>query len=239
MRSAKYTILIPYLLACISCVPVNKIARHDFDSGFFSLKTDNGEKSQVYLSVKDDSIDVFPIPSGNKTGNPDISSIKSASINKIIPGDYFYKSCFVKNSVDVDLSTIIAKFRPAKGDVPSQLSSNINAALYMGLRRDFYKSIPYKTPLNENYSFIRQTAFDAGFFAGFGITPINPSVTSGNVSLEYDGIVFQKGIAGFITFDNISIGVTLGFDSLLDKNRNVWLFNEKPYLGIMIGVSNF
>jgi hypothetical protein len=239
MRSALVPVSGILLFAAFSCVPVHKIARHDFDSGIFKLETEDAVNQEVYTKVSGDSITVYPLTTSGSTKVPDINGFSATRIGIVSSENYFYKSRFTKNSIDADLTTILLKYRPEQGDVPNQLSSNLNAALYVGLRKDFFKIIPYKTPLKEEFSFLRHTAFDAGFFAGIGITPVNPTVTSGNVNLEYDGIVFQKGIAGYITFANMSIGITLGFDTLLDKNRKVWLFSEKPYLGIAIGISNF
>lgn len=88
-------------------------------------------------------------------------------------------------------------------------------------------------------SYIRQVGFDVGFFAGLGLTFMNPTVTDNKITQEYDGMVFQKGVAGFVTFDNMSVGLTIGFDNLLNKNRSSWIYNQKPYLGLVIGISNF
>ena len=239
MRPILFYVSGVFLLAVFSCAPVHKIARHDFDSGIYTLKTEDSVTQQVYTKVSGDSLTVYPLTPSGLTKTPDVTRFSATGISDVSAGNYFFKSRFTRNSIDVDLTTILLKYRPEQMEVPNQLSSNINAALYIGLRKDFFKMMSYKTPLKEEYSFLRQTAFDAGLFAGIGITPVNPTVTSGTVNIEYDGIVFQKGIAGYITFDNMSIGITLGFDTLLDKNKGAWLFNEKPYLGIAIGISNF
>jgi hypothetical protein len=222
-----------------SCVPIEKISRHDFNSGYYSLKTAADSISDVYLDVIEDSVVVYPtvIRGGKKI--PDKNSPVSINISDIKSGDHFYKSTFRHNSIDVDLSTIILKFRPAMGGVPNQLSSNINAALYAGFRKDFFKVRPYNSPLRGETSFIMQIGFDFGLFAGIGITPINPTVTRFSSLQEYDGMVLQKGIAGYVTFDNISLGITLGFDNLMDKNKSTWIYNQKPYIGLAIGISNF
>jgi hypothetical protein len=226
-------------LLSAGCVPVEKMARHDFDSGFYRLNTGIAQTSHVYIKVIEDSIVVYPLSSTEKKIVPDITSFVGTRISDVKPGNYFYRSCFVNNSIDVDLTTVLLKYRPPVRGVPNQLSYNVNAALYMGLRRDFFKLIPYISPLREETSYIRQIGFDAGFFAGIGITTINPSVTESKELLEYDGIVFQKGFAGFITFDKISIGVAIGLDNLLDHNKNSWVYNQKPYFGLLIGISNF
>jgi hypothetical protein len=238
MRLSIIFLLGAVLLFSFSCVPVQKLARHDFDSGFYKLKRPGTVPSPVYINVLDDSIVVYPLLKNKDNKTPDISCLNGIKINNIKQDNYFYRCCFIKNSVDVDLASVILKYRPATAGIPNQLSSNVNAALYVGLRKDFYKVIPYKTPLQEE-PYIRQIGFDAGIFAGLGITPVNPTVTHNAITQEYDGMIFQKGIAGFITFDNMSVGLALGFDSLLDKNKTSWVYNQKPYIGLVIGISNF
>jgi hypothetical protein len=239
MRTEKYFISFLVLQLSFSCVPVEKIARHDFDSGFYKLKTLAGNPSDVYVHVINDSITVYPLVADGKNKSPDKNSFRGININRIRKDNNFYRSSFISNSFDADLTTIILKYRPPKGGVPNQLSSNINAALYLGFRKDFYKVIPHISPLGEETSFIRHIGFDAGVFAGIGITALNPTVTRDAIIQEYDGMVFQKGVAGFISFDNMSVGITIGFDNLLDKNKTSWIYNQKPYIGLLIGISNF
>jgi hypothetical protein len=234
-------LLIMGLLIFLSdgCVSVDKLSRHDFDSGFYKLKREGADPVNVYSDVTGDSVVVYSMKVEGNKETPDISSCVGTKISSIKPGDNFYNSCFVQNSVDVDLTTVLLKLRPSSKNVPNQLSYSVNAALYIGLRRDYYKFITNKSPLREEYTFIRQIGFDAGLFAGIGITPVNPFVTEGNETLEYDGMVFQKGIAGFFTIDRMSVGFTIGFDNLLDHNKNVWVYTNKPYIGLIIGILNF
>jgi hypothetical protein len=239
MRTGKYLISFLVLLLSYSCVPVEKIARHDFDPGFYKLKTQTGNRSDVYVKVIDDSITVYPLIPDGKNKSPDKNSFSGININSIRKDNNFYRSSFISNSFDADLTTIILKYRPPQGGVPNQLSSNINAALYLGFRKDFYKVMPHISPLGEETSFIRHIGFDAGIFAGIGITALNPTVTRDAIIQEYDGMVFQKGVAGFISFGNMSVGITIGFDNLLDKNKTSWIYNQKPYWGLLIGISNF
>jgi len=56
---------------------------------------------------------------------------------------------------------------------------------------------------------------------------------------EYDGIVFQKGVSVFATYENMSVGIALGFDNLMDHNKGIWIYNNKPWIGIVIGIANF
>jgi hypothetical protein len=235
------TLLIPGLTILLTsgCATVKTVTRHDFDSGFYTLKKKGEDPHKIYADVTEDSLAVYPVIIEGGKDIPDISSHIGTKICEIKSGSYFYKNSYVQNSIDVDLSTVLMKLRPPQKNVPTQLSYNINAALYMGLRKDFYKLIPYKSPLKKETSFVRQFGFDAGLFAGIGMTAMNPWVTEGKVPIEYDGIIFQKGVAGFITIDRMSIGVSLGFDTLLDSNKKNWVYNQKPYIGLMIGILNF
>ncbi len=231
-----YTI---YLILISGCTPFDKIYSHEFSSGYFELKTPDAKPEYVYLSLKEDSLLVFKANRNMRTGIPDKSNSQGININSVSPGSYLYNSTFVKTSADIDLSTVLLKFRPVAGDVPSQLSSNINGIFYTGLRKDYFKLKSSLSELNELSSFVRHTGFDLGFFAGIGITPLNPTVTMNRITQEYDGMIFQKGFSIFVTYEDMSIGIALGFDTLLDHNKNIWVFNNKPWIGLAFGIANF
>jgi hypothetical protein len=227
------------VLLASRCAPVEKIAFHDLSSGYYKLKTPENQPSKVYVNVYDDSITVYKtIEEGNKK-SVDTSARRGTSIPAIRKGDPFYGSCFVKKSADIDLSTVLLKYRPARGGVPNQLNANLNAAIYVGFRKDYYKMVTRASPLYEESTFCSHAGFDFGLFAGFGITQINPTVTNDRISQEYDGIIFQKGVGLFFTLERMSVGIVLGFDNLMDGNKSVWLYNQKPYLGLSLGIANF
>ncbi len=221
------------------CVSLGKLARHDFNSGFYKLKGIDNKPSRVYAEVIEDSIIVYPLIPGSKKGFPDFSESISARISRIKPDNYLYKSTFSSSSVDIDLTTIIFKSRYSMDDVPNQFSADLDIALYVGLRKDFYSIVSPSHPLHEEKSFVRQIGFDLGLFAGIGSTPVNPTVTNNKISQEYDAMIFQKGIAAFISVNKMSVGLAVGFDNLLDKSKSAWIYNQKPYLGLIISVSAF
>jgi hypothetical protein len=227
------------ILLSVSCVSVGKISRHDFDSGFYSLKVRGSDPSRVYTEVADDSIIIYPSDTKGNREVPNTSSSMGARVSRIQPDNYFYRSCFRTNTFDLDLTSILFKSRRSQDDVPSQFSADLNFAIFAGFRRDFYKIV---TPLHarqEVKSRITAIGFDLGVFAGIGSSPVNPTVTNYKISQQYDGMIFQKGVAGFISINKMSLGLALGFDNLLDKNKSSWIYNQKPYLGLIISVSNF
>ena len=226
------------ILFFAGCAPIGSIIKHEFNSGFYKMSSEKISSARVYADVSEDSIIIYQIK-GTDSGQPDISSGVGSKIRSIGPDDDLYESRFNKKSVEVDLSTMLTKLRPATSGVPSQLNSNLNALIYLGARNDIYKIKTFSSVLNKTSSSFKHFGYDGGIFAGIGIVSVNPTVTNDNTSLEYDGIVFQKGIGVFITIDNASVGLTLGFDNLIGGNSINWIYNNKPYLGLTIGIANF
>lgn len=192
----------------------------------------------MYADVYEDSVAVYSLKAPDYK-SPDIAPIAFTKISNITPSGSLYGSRFTKTSLDFDLATVGVKLRPSYSGVPVQLNSNVNAALYLGVRKDFYIVRSHKSPLNFTSSFIRQLGYDFGLFAGLGITPINPTVTKENTSYEYDGVVFQKGVAAFVTIDHISVGIAMGFDNLIGDDSKTWIYNNKPWIGLVLGIANF
>jgi len=237
----KFSVLIWIVLAVLlfaGCAPIGSIAKHELNSGYYKFNSAKIATSKVYADVYEDSIIIFqkkePV-----SGKPDPSSGLGSKISSIGPDNDLYGSRFIKKSIEVDLSTILAKLRPATSGVPAQMNANLNALIYLGARNDIYRIKTYSSVLNKHNSTIKHFGYDAGLFAGIGIVPVNPTVTNDNTSLEYDGIVFQKGIGVFITIDNVSVGLTLGFDNLIGGSSIKWIYNNKPYIGLAIGIANF
>jgi len=227
------------MVISVSCVSTGKIARHDFDSGFYNLKTQGAQPSSVYAKVTEDSVIIYPVITIDKKESPDTSSGIAMKLKKTKTDNYLNKSCFTNNSIDIDLTSILFKYRQPKDDVPAQFSADLNFAIFLGFRKDYYKMASSTRQPHDEMSFIRQVGFDLGIFAGIGTSPVNPTNTNNKTSQQYDAMIFQKGVAGFISYGKMSLGLALGFDNLMDKNRPSWVFDQKPYLGLVIGISDF
>jgi hypothetical protein len=154
-----------------------------------------------------------------------------------VSGESINQHNFRQTSFDIDFLTIPFKYRPVSNSLPAQFNTNLNGAVYIGFRNDIYRLWYKKTPLN---NYIRQTThygFSVGLFSGFGGTAMNPWVTDDQISSEYDGLVWLKGIAGILGVNNFTIGLALGWDNLLDKNNKVWIYQSKPWLGLAFGLN--
>jgi hypothetical protein len=231
-RTSIHFFVLVFLLT--ACAPLGVITTHDFSSGQYKLKTSDGGISEIYADVDDDSLTLYRMINNE----PEPSYFGRFSMKNIGAGSVMMNAIFSKYSIDPDLSTIITKLRPSVSGVPAQLNTNLNAAVYIGARKDFYTIREHKLLFRSN-SYIKQIGFDAGLFAGIGNTFVNPTTTLGRTELEYDGMVFQKGVAAFFTVDRISIGLACGFDNLMGTDSRIWVYNNKPWIGLMLGIANF
>jgi len=201
------------LLLSPACSFLEKATKHGFEDGYYRLKTPDKKDAERIYVVSDDF---------------------SGRLNELSPG-----TVLSKTMLDIDLTSVVFKLRPPRGQVPIQLNSNLNAAAYAGYRADHFKVIREERPLRPPEFRLRQTGFDAGPFIGLGSTPINETVTNGHTGLEYDGLVFQVGLAAFLGVENLGFGVGVGIDNLLDKNRSHWVYQRKPWVGLLVGLAIF
>lgn len=139
--------------------------------------------------------------------------------------------------MDIDFLAIPLKYRLANSGVPAQLNTEINASAYFGLRTDRF-SIGYEpSPLGIQERVIKHFGFSFGVLTGVGSTLVNPTTTNDQTVQEYDGIVWTKGVAGIFAINTFTIGVSIGFDNLLDQNRTIWIYESKPWLGFTLGLN--
>jgi len=218
-----------------SCGAVQKATNHGLNDGNYRLTLPDGKKEHVYAAVSADSITTYAIPKkARSTGNvtPQIFYF-TATPEHPVTSDF----TLMKSEWDFDITTVLFKYRFSTNTLPAQLNANLNLAGYFGYKKEFFRFRDSKTPDNRHKTDLQHYSLDAGFFTGFGSTPMNPSTTNGYLQTEYDGFIWQYGGAVFVGWDIFTFGVGLGFDSLLDKNRQNWIYQGKPWLGLMIGLT--
>jgi hypothetical protein len=92
-------------------------------------------------------------------------------------------------------------------------------------------------PLSKSDRIVNHFGFSLGAFAGLGNTFMSPTNTNNLLQKEYDGILWSRGLAGFLAINNFTVGLALGFDRLLDKNHTIWIYQNKPWLGLAFGLN--
>lgn len=224
------TILCAALLG--ACSTLDKSSRHGFESGFYDHRTEKKDQPEkVYLDVTEEKVTVYSLE-GEKPQSP-VLSLPLRQADSLQQST----SRFSKKSLDIDITTVLFKYRPRTGDLPEQLSAELNVALYAGWRRDFYAIKATRDPLGKPQYRVVNRGFDFGILAGTGTTLVSPSTTRNAITTEYNGMLLELGLAGFVETSFASFGLAVGFDHLLGPDRSVWIYNQKPWIGFVVGVA--
>lgn len=222
-------------LAVSSCGIIRKSSKNEFTDGFYS-QIINNKKKIVYVDIEDDILHIHLTKMYNHKRIIDTAEICQV-YQKEMKDDFTPRTSFSKYSFDIDFLTMPLKYRPSQDEVSSQLNANLNGALYFGFRTDNYKIRYVANPLKKSDRTINHYGFSVGAFTGLGNTAMTPTTTHNNIAIEYDGIVWTKGIAGIIAVNNFTVGLSLGFDNLLDKNKKYWIYETKPWFGLAVGLN--
>ena len=231
----KNIILFVIVALVSSCGVLKNSPKYQLANGYYKSKSFSAKASKVYIDNETDTIYVYNY---NKVTRVVDTSFKATLIFPHKTSTPVNNSrSFRQASFDVDFVTMPFKYRPTQPGFPQQFNTNLNGAVYFGLRNDVYQ-IKYKeSPLKK---FDRQTThygFSFGLFTGVGGTAINPWVTNNVVGYEYDGVAWSKGFGAIIGINNFTIGLALGFDDLLDENKTYWIYQQKPWLGLAFGLN--
>ena len=225
LSSIAFYVILAILLG--SCKVFERASVHGLNNGTYKLN-----RIHVYVEVTDSAVTVYPMQNGkiNRTGSNSLFFISSDSA-------HCQKTVLKKQGLDIDMTSVLMKYRPSVSGLPAQLSTDLNLALYAGWRRDRFTLETTTSPVGKNRCEISNRGYDVGFFAGPGATLISPFTTRGTRTDEYNGMVIQAGLAGFLETNVASFGLAVGFDHLLSSDRNVWIYNRKPWLGFVVGVA--
>jgi len=220
------------ILALGSCNTLRRASTHGLDSGAYSLRAGTGKPQPVYADVLEDQIDLYPRIGEQLDRNPLLTIT-------LRPSDTLPAAPIKlrKNSLDIDITTILLKYRPAVSGLQPQLTTDFNLAMYAGWRRDIYTIRQFTDPLGRSFCKQSTWGYDVGVFAGPGSTAITPFTTANRRSEEYSAMIIQTGVAAFIESSAVSFGLGIGVDHLMNGDRDVWVYRDKPWIGFVVGVA--
>lgn len=229
-KNIAFPIAVIILLA--SCKTLEKASSHGFNSGYYKFESRPDSVRDVYVDVTDDKIDVYhqakKQPDKNALLTIPLTPPDSLMINPMV---------FKKNSLDVDLTSILLKYRPPVYGLPGQMITDLNIALYAGWRHDKYTLYSSMDPLGKRSPKMRSLGYDFGVFAGTGTTLVGPFTTQNKRTDEYNGMIIQTGIAGFLESNLASFGFAAGIDYLLNPDHSIWIYHKKPWVGFIVGIA--
>lgn len=157
---------------------------------------------------------------------------KQLPVNETSPWFQYHFTSF-----DADLVTIPFKYRPAQENgLPPQLATNANAAIYIGLRYDqgYQRNVFYH---HQQRSEIRSYSLGAGGLLGLSANTVGPFSTANQLPNDYEGACLSYGLAVIFGYRSINLGLALGYDHLMDRNRTLWIYQNKPWLGVTVGLN--
>lgn len=154
--------------------------------------------------------------------------------------DYLYthaEQMFVRHSLDLDVFSTPIKLRFPQKEVPRQMNTQINGNFYIGYRTDRYLYGKREPVRGKVQRYRHRVGYGGGAFLGLGTVFINPTFLQNAINYEYDGVVLSYGAAVLVGYGNINTGLCLGFDFLTDRYRGHWIYQNKPWLGVTIGLN--
>ena len=149
----------------------------------------------------------------------------------------FEAHSFRKSTFDLGAISVLFKCRPTIHGFPPQMNTAFNGSIYLGMRTDLYKLRYKESPLHRFKKSLSHYGYSFGFFSGLGTELVNEFNTEGGIAIEYDGIVNLSGLVAIIGVNNLTFGLALGADHLLDKNKKFWIYTGKPWLGVSVGLN--
>lgn len=210
-------IVLPVLLS--SCISSQKVHKDELGNGYYSLhhKQKGILPEKVYVAVTEDTVRVM---------YTDRQARIIESENEFL----------VKHSFDMDVMTVPFKYRPSASGFPRQLNTTFNGNAYVGYRIDRFQPSFKETPAGISKG-LRHKAISIGAFGGLGSASINPWTTNNQITDEYDGFVVTRGLALFIGINSVTVGIATGWDYLTDRDKSIWIYQNKPWYGIAIGLN--
>ncbi|WP_373494621.1 hypothetical protein [Aquiflexum sp.] len=237
MLKVSFSPIILIFVIISGCSSFKNTVQYEIADGVYKSRIFSDEIEKVYIDNEKEFLYVFllsegDLPYGLDTVNRDAIVFPQRRTETKIDKANFYTSEF-----DIDLVTIPFKYRFPTDGFPQQLNTNLNASVFLGYRTDFY-TLKYKE--NEIGLIERMTnhyGMTFGFFSGFGSTAVNPFVTNDQINIEYDGIVWSNGLSVSFAVDYFNLGLALGWDNLLDNNSSYWIYQKRPWIGLVLGIN--
>jgi hypothetical protein len=229
-----YRAFIVFVCFMESCETLKQSSKYQFNEGYYKVRLENHVR-KIYVLTGSDSIKAYRQADLAAKVIDTTTAILIAFPSKK-PVQYQSHS-FRRNTFDIDVLSILFKYRPSVKGFPPQFNATFNGAGYFGYRTDVYNLSYSNTPMHLFRRIITHYGYSFGLFTGFGSARIDEFDTNNALSIEYDGLVNLSGVAIILAADKLTFGLTLGADHLLDKNAGVWINNGKAWFGLSIGLN--
>lgn len=206
------------LLSLTSCSQVKVLSKYELTDGRYYFHQKGEHYRKVDVEMLEDSVVI----------------VHNNQIHRPAPlrDQYFFQT-----NIDIDLLYTVFKYRPAQPSLPRQLTNSFNTNLFLGYRLDRYH-FKYSKSITKHISrAVRHRSISLGAFGGIGSSTIAPWTTNYQITDEYSGLTLSRGIMVIAGVDSMNFGFAFGLDRLTDRDKDIWIYQNKPWYGITIGLS--
>ena len=135
--------------------------------------------------------------------------------------------------------TIPFKFRAKVGSNPYEVTTGVNAGIGFGWKGTWYSLRPIYSKDNTNrmvgYS---SNQFSLSLLPFVGLTTIKHTQGNTDPKIQNDRTIIgiNYGISGISQLNRLSFGAALGWDSGFGEGRKDWIYQDKYWIGIIVGL---
>lgn len=219
-RSTRIWIMLPVVVWLSGCASLKNSPRYQLGDGYYDFRQKGFRYQKVFAYAEDDTVRIF-------------SRYDSA---RAIVSDPSRDQLFLKRSFDIDVMTVGFKYRPGTQALPRQLTTDFNGNVFIGYRLDRFLVRYNRSPVGLRKSF-HHIGFTGGAFFGIGSTAITPWTTNSLTTDEYNGFILSRGIALMIGLNTVTVGAGIGWDYLTDRDRDIWIYQHRPWFGLAVGLN--
>lgn len=208
----------------MSCAALKETARYEFVDDEYWYKQRPNEYQKVYVDgeLEEDVIDIYPL-------SPELAEELPEVLENV---DQY----FIMKDLHLNVLTIPFKLRPSVAGFPSQLNSNFNGEIFLGYRIDKFRRHFKNTPAGYKDEMLHW-GVSGGIFGGIGSSVIAPWTTSYQTMDEYNGLVVSRGVGILGAINRLNVGFAIGWDYLTDRDKDIWIHQNKIWYGLALGLN--
>ena len=212
-------VLLFVLILLSGCSSFKDAPKYQLSDGEYRFKQTGEQYQKAYVHRDEDTTRI----------------VLSTSKTAFVP-DPAKDQIFVKPSFDIDVISVLFKYRPATSSLPRQLTTDFNGNAYFGYRIDRFRIRYKETPFGRKQTY-HHRGLTVGTFFGLGATSVTPSTTNNQTTDDYNGLVLTRGLALMFGVNNLTVGFGVGWDYLTDRDQDIWIYQNKAWYGLTLGLN--
>ena len=118
---------------------------------------------------------------------------------------------------------------------------NIGAAFGFKITKNKYRKFYTRqdgtdSPLND---YTTNWSFTPGIFLAPSVIEVDSALTGGKVNMDRDVIGLTFGAFFVVGYNDFNFGLSLGFDKTFGQGPSAWIYNGKPWIGLVFAFDVF